>query len=58
MVHNKIVEITVIDNMDFEEAEASNPVTIKERIDNALSSLSDLSTASMSRSEILSGLSG
>jgi hypothetical protein len=44
--------------MDFEEVEASNPVTIKERIDNALSSLSDLSTASMSRSEILSGLSG
>jgi hypothetical protein len=42
--------------MEYEDIVASNPTTVKERIDEALQSLSNLSSSTRSRAEILSDL--
>jgi len=42
--------------MEYEDIVASNPTTVKERIDEALQSLSNLSSSTRSRTEILSDL--
>jgi hypothetical protein len=42
--------------MEYEDIVASNPTTVKERIDEALQSLANLSKATRSRTEILSDL--
>jgi hypothetical protein len=42
--------------MEYEELLASNPTTVKERIDNALEQLNNLSKSKRSRTDILSDL--
>jgi hypothetical protein len=42
--------------MEYEDIVASNPTTVKERIDEALQNLSNLSSSTRSRAEILSDL--
>lgn len=42
--------------MEYEDIVASNPTTVKERIDDALQSLSNLASSTRSRGDILADL--
>ena len=42
--------------MEYEDIVASNPTTVKERIDDALASLANLASSTRSRGDILADL--